>query len=82
MEMYVVDGEKIVKLDQYPDLPKIERTGNMWWKGEWRPVIDVHRQWVYVDGKKSHLKGFQIELSEPWDPFCRSHNPKKEAVHA
>lgn len=76
-----VDGE-IVPLTQYPDLDMIESSGNMLWKGVWRPVVDIHRQYRYRDGKPECCKGFQIELSEAWDPFYRSNHPKKVAVNA
>jgi hypothetical protein len=81
MMTVAVDG-KIVVLDKYPDMHRIESSGNMWWNNEWRPVIDVHRQWIYRDGKIDGCKGFQIELSKAWDPFYRSNHPKKVSVTA
>lgn len=91
MAMTLAYRGEIHMLDTCPDLREIERTGFMLWNGKLRNVIDVHRQWAYVDGKISHMKGFQIELDDSWNDayqntanFAFGLTPKigKEAVHA
>lgn len=70
----VDDG--VIKTVHGLDILKIERDGIMMWEGQWRNVIDVHRQWEYLNGKIDYCncKGVQIELDLPWNPWRQSND--------